>query len=274
MSLPDNIRIAALDGDLHDLARFLDEQPQHVNSIVVDSSFEISHMTFLEYSVTTCREEDMVPVVQLLLARGARVNSDRADSVPALHRALHLGTSSPYIIPLVRLLLAAGANVDRLHNDFTPLGLMIALMGQSLDGTEWEPRRDIFVALLRAGASLESAETQLIFDNGTSATAVSFLDEVRRTDPSLRNNEEFFEVRALLAGVREDGSWKSYARRPHRSILRLRSLYARGRATLARAQRRKPRGLDARRDRAITFLVKLGDNGVLWNVLSFWRATD
>ena len=82
------------------------------------------------------------------------------------------------------------------------------------------------------------------------------------------------DARALLAGVREDGSWKSYARRPHRLILRLRSLYARGRATLARTQRRKPRGADARRDRAILFLVKLGDNGVLWNVLSFWRATD
>ena len=43
---------------------------------------------------------------------------------------------------------------------------------------------------------------------------------------------------------------------------------------LSHMQRRKPRGLDARRDRAILFLVKLGDNGVLWNVLSFWRATD
>ena len=42
----------------------------------------------------------------------------------------------------------------------------------------------------------------------------------------------------------------------------------------SREQRRKPRGADARRDRAILFLVKLGDNGVLWNVLSFWRATD
>ena len=274
MSLPQNFRSAVAHGDLHSLALLLDEQPQHANSFVITTRGPV---TFLEYSVTCCAVDDRISVAQLLLARGARVNSDRADSISALHRSLFHGTSSPETLPLVRLLLAAGANVDALHNSFTPLGYLIALI--SNDHAEYKsmfpPNSELVVTLLRAGASLDVLEQNWPpFDDGTRATAVAFLDEILRTDPSVRNNEEFFEVRALLAGVREDGSWKSYARRPHRSILRLRSLYTRGRATLAREQRRKPRGADARRDRAILFLVKLGDNGVLWNVLSFWRATD
>jgi len=256
------------------LALLLDEQPQHANSFVITTRGPV---TFLEYSVTICSEEDRISVAELLLARGARVNSDRADSISALHRALFHGTLSPVTLPLVRLLLAAGANVDAVHHSFTPLGYLIALINNShpQHKSMFPPNSELMATLLRAGASLDVMEQNWPpFDNGTPATAVEFLDEIRRTDPSIRNNEEFFEVRAHLAGVREDGSWKSYARRPHRSILRLRSLYARGRATLARTQRRKPRGADARRDRAILFLVKLGDNGVLWNVLSFWRATD
>ena len=27
-------------------------------------------------------------------------------------------------------------------------------------------------------------------------------------------------------------------------------------------------------ERALNFLVRQGDNGIVWNILSFWRATD
>ena len=56
-------------------------------------------------------------------------------------------------------------------------------------------------------------------------------------------------------------------------VLRLRSLVSRGRALPVRKQRRRPRGRDGRQDGVVTFLCKLGDNGVVWKILEFWQAT-
>ena len=50
-------------------------------------------------------------------------------------------------------------------------------------------------------------------------------------------------------------------------VMRLRSLVARGRAT---PKKWSPRGHDRR---AIEFLVKIGDNGIAWKILSFWKET-
>ena len=45
------------------------------------------------------------------------------------------------------------------------------------------------------------------------------------------------------------------------------SLVARGRAT---PKKWSPRGHDRR---AIEFIVKIGDNGIAWKILSFWKET-
>ena len=69
-------------------------------------------------------------------------------------------------------------------------------------------------------------------------------------------------IRNLVASVRAAGSWKAHCRLPHKQVLRLRSLVARGRTKERLAT-----------TRAIRFIVRQGDNGVVWNILSFWRAT-
>jgi len=57
-------------------------------------------------------------------------------------------------------------------------------------------------------------------------------------------------------------------RRPHRAVLRLRSLVCRGRAAL---KKWTPRGHDWH---AIKFLVNPNvPREVVWNMLSFWRAS-
>ena len=33
------------------------------------------------------------------------------------------------------------------------------------------------------------------------------------------------------------------------------------------------RGMPARSRQALDFLVRQGDNGIVWNILSYWRAT-
>ena len=51
-------------------------------------------------------------------------------------------------------------------------------------------------------------------------------------------------------------------------------IVARGRVKLpSRTRRRSPRGRDARQKRALEFVVRQGDNGIVWNILSFWRET-
>lgn len=75
-------------------------------------------------------------------------------------------------------------------------------------------------------------------------------------------------IHALFAGVRRAGSFKSYCREPHREMLLLRGLATRGYIV---PTTRRTRGTEWKA--AIAFLARLGDNGVVWNVLSFWRAT-
>ena len=125
---------------------------------------------------------------------------------------------------------------------------------------------EIVTALLRAGARPESIVEDLA--TGFDYSASWCLNWALADRPELAHDEHFIKARELIIGVQEDGSFKSFMRRPHRSILRLRSLVCRGRATLARM----PRG---RQDYAIEFLVNPNvPNEVVWNILSFWRASE
>ena len=105
-------------------------------------------------------------------------------------------------------------------------------------------------ALLRAGASLDRVYKEQPFE-----TQAGY-------------NEIPAAIRALVAGVRRAGSFKRYLREPHREVLLLRGLAMRGHLV----PRRRTRGA-AEWKAAVAFLARHGDNGVVWNVLSFWRAT-
>ena len=94
------------------------------------------------------------------------------------------------------------------------------------------------------------------------------LEQALENTPALAQDEHFMMTKDLIVDIQEEGSLKRALRRPHRAVLRLRSLVCRGRATLARM----PRG---RQDYAIEFLVNPNvPNEVVWNILSFWRASE
>ncbi len=82
----------------------------------------------------------------------------------------------------------------------------------------------------------------------------------------------FKAAKALIHGVGAAGSWKKYcrARAPHREILALRSLAMRG--SIIPYQKRRTRATEWKA--AVAFVARLGDNGVVWNILSFWRDPD
>ena len=117
---------------------------------------------------------------------------------------------------------------------------------------------DVVTTLLRAGASLDSSDQ-------------SFEERLNEIDEGTEHGNA---IRTLVASVRAAGSWKAHCKLAHKEVLRLRSLVARGRVKLpSRTRRRSPRGRDVRQERALEFLVRQGDNGIVWNILSFWRAT-
>ena len=51
-----------------------------------------------------------------------------------------------------------------------------------------------------------------------------------------------------------------YVRAPHRDVLAVRGLAQRGKLST--------------NDSVLNFLARLGDNGVVWHVLEYWRATN
>ena len=135
-------------------------------------------------------------------------------------------------------------------------------------------RLDMITTLLRAGARLDSIFYKRIWRETFSALYV--LEEARvdvQHYPWIAKDDYSIRTKELIVGIQEDGSFKRFVRRPHRAVLRLRSLVSRGRALPVRTQRRRPRGRDGRQDGVVTFLCKLGDNGVVWKILEFWQAT-
>ena len=131
------------------------------------------------------------------------------------------------------------------------------------------PRLAVVTALLRYGASLDRCFR--------GETLESLLDITVRTGPAATSaengdvdTEELPAISALVAGVRRAGSFKRYVR----------AQAGRGACTSRPRDAGLPCAKRTRRTRttqqwklAVAFLARQGDNGVVWNVLSFWRET-
>ncbi len=209
--------------------------------------------TLLHWTVETgARTPEHVEFVRYLISRGARVDQRNTEGSTALHFACENITNES-TAAAVSVLAAAGAAcpvplANQLSGDgHTPLFSI---------GHFCESTIDVVTALLRAGASLDSSTR-------------SFEEHLHGVGGPYAG-----DVRTLVASVRAAGSWKAHCRLAHKEVLRLRSLVARGRVKLpSRTLRRSPRGRDARQKRALEFVVRQGDNGIVWNILSFWRET-
>jgi len=239
-----------------------------------------------------------VELCRTLLARGADPSLHRANETPlwlAAYEArgglqfgyytgerARLAIDSPSI-DICQMLVESGADLNarelldfgREHPYNPPIMVQATLLARVLfffRSKDSLMRLNLASMLLRAGAHVESIAYNE--RNDISYSASWCLAQALLRHPELGQDEDFIEAQSLVAGVAEAGSYKKWVRRPHRSVLRLRSLYARGRARLARAPRRRLHCYGAaRQDHAIEFLVKLGDNGIVWNILSFWKET-
>ncbi|CAH0365226.1 unnamed protein product [Pelagomonas calceolata] len=276
--IPDEIADAAFDGDKDTVVEWLDEHPERVNDT------DNAGASFLLLCVDNgIKREEQLELVCYLLSRGADPNQmcllidteDEEFNVEGYMTpfyAICSASNSPLVQHAVASFLSAGADPNlRLRlADSTPEPNTSPLMGAirsfvaSHGGTSWQ--LPVVVRLLRAGASLDSSfEGELSVDEWIAA-------EQRQRPEVIEDQVQFQAVITLIRGVRAAGSWKKYcrARAPHREILALRSLAMRGYITPY--QRRRTRG--AEHKIAIAFVARLGDNGIVWNILSFWRDPD
>ena len=259
MVLPDDIALALSEGDLDTVEAYFEDDSDGARD--VDICAEGHPFTPLMQCARGNDDEltlGNVEVARYLLSRGASVDKRTLTGQTALLIACY--TSHGTVTEMVSLLLSAGADPNA-RNNFgrTPLNAHVEFCQT--------PSVECVTALLRGGASLDRVRVR-------SWDGHEFAFEETRSPDSDEEPEtrDIFwpAVRALAAGVRRNGSFKRYLREPHREVLALRGLAMRGHLA--------PRGTRRTRrtqqwEAAVAFLARHGDNGVVWNVLSFWRAT-
>ena len=225
------------------------------------------------------RKRKQLELIHHLISRGADPNlisicdagGGTTEEASAVHQAAG-GKNSPHSQHVLACLLKAGADPNLAmtvrNSRLTPLASAIdAFLASDYEDyhSSYKWQIPVITRLLKAGASLDNCSDGL--------TADELIANEERAWPELALKSRCFEAAAtLIRGVRAAGSWKKYCRRraPHREILALRSLAMRG--YLTPYQKRRTRATDWKA--AVAFVARLGDNGVVWNILSFWRDAD
>ena len=110
----------------------------------------------------------------------------------------------------------------------------------------------IITELLRAGASLDACSGD--------DTAEDVMQTTERILSENQLPDHWRATKRLVAGVRQHGSYKRYARSFHRDVLTVRGLAQRGKLSTS--------------DPVLSFLARRADNGVVWKILEYWRTTN
>ena len=276
MVLPEEIGDAAQDAADDDVTRvraWLDSGG-NVNDADKDG-FTLIHCCSLGDREEASLTEAHISLAKRLISLGADVNTcdSSARDTPLLavmERASYGGEAS---LKLVELLLRAKANPNA-KNDYheTPIKHALAMdMEPPQLGPETGKPLTVLRMLLSAGASLDWSGS-----NGEERTAEGTLGSYYDDTP-LANNASIVAIKALFAGVRKHGTYKRYMRAPHREVLAVRGLAQRGKLEVPlwpTVRTGELFGKWSTEHSALNFLARLGDNGVCWHILTYWRGTD
>ena len=258
--IPGHIADAASRGDLETIRAYFEDDSdgaRDVDDICEEETLET--VTLLMLAAGGSHQglsERSVEVARYLLSRGASVDK-RTSETRQTALLLTCYSRGGNVAEMISLLLSAGADPNARNNYHrTPLGAHVRFCGT--------PSVECVTAMMRAGASLDRVYKEQTFED-----QISYRFSVGEEGPDPESS--WPKIRALAAGIRRHGSFKRYLREPHREVLALRGLAMRGHLA--------PRGTRRTRrtqqwEAAVAFLARHGDNGVVWNVLSFWRATN
>ena len=287
MVIPTDVATAAeLSADVDAVRTWLDSKPDGGRACINDYD-EYGCTLLISCVMHTNHPDRRVALARLLLERGADVNRCAADmhndhmgQASPLHCAANM-TALPGNSQMLPLLIAAGGNLKARTSggDYgyieTPLGRLLRTV-RSMNYV-YGPVRNFpstVAALLRAGSELDDICVRAV--SGASYMSAeyllqqfkAFIRSIPGANPTViaGANEKCIEAGRMIQGVRAAGSWKAYIRRPHKDVCAVRGLVTKG--FLA------PPGGGSKYERAIAFLVKQGDNGIVWKVLSYWRADN
>ena len=287
MVIPTDVATAAeLSADVDAVRTWLDSKPDGGRACINDYD-EYGCTLLISCVMHTNHPDRRVALARLLLERGADVNRCAADmhndhmgQASPLHCAANM-TALPGNSQMLPLLIAAGGNLKARTSGGdsgyieTPLGRLLRTV-RSMNYV-YGPVRNFpstVAALLRAGSELDDICVRAV--SGASYMSAeyllqqfkAFIRSIPGANPTViaGANEKCIEAGRMIQGVRAAGSWKAYIRRPHKDVCAVRGLVTKG--FLA------PPGGGSKYERAIAFLVKQGDNGIVWKVLSYWRADN
>ena len=238
------------------------------------------------HAVSAHQHDDVeirIRFVRLLLARGADPNclfkmNDHRTTAAQIHETNLLceisalaGRFSPRVIDL---LIRWAASVDHAHVTSSRVTKMLEDGGKEIyrystlayavnapQVSVFRHLRAIAIALLRGGASLDSAVRITVLDaqgavlNGRSESIEWVLGEKERREPSLVNNAHYLAFKAFLLSVRASGGYRSSVIEQRRSCSLMRHLALRDRATT--------------RDGVLRFLARTGERGLFRRVMSY-----
>ena len=287
MVIPTDVATAAeLSADVDAVRTWLDSKPDGGRACINDYD-EYGCTLLISCVMHTNHPDRRVALARLLLERGADVNRCAADmhndhmgQASPLHCAANM-TALPGNSQMLPLLIAAGGNLKARTSGGdsgyieTPLGRLLRTV-RSMNYV-YGPVRNFpstVAALLRAGSELDDICVRAV--SGASYMSAeyllqqfkAFIRSIPGANPTViaGANEKCIEAGRMIQGVRSAGSWKAYIRRPHKDVCAVRGLVTKG--FLA------PPGGGSKYERAIAFVVKQGDNGIVWKVLSYWRADN
>ena len=234
MVLPMSIGDAAQEGDRDTVIAWLDAGGS-INDIDEVGSSLVYCCTQADVEEHTIGDGH-VALARHLIALGADVNAAPDDGFTPLHEICQKHRDRQAVLDMMSLLLGAGANVNaRDHNGDTPLYWAIQCTARGPSTL----RTTMITELLRAGASVDGCADE---------TADEIIQRRESNDSALAGNEHWRATKRLVY------------RAPHRDVLAVRGLAQRGKLSTD--------------DSVLNFLARLGDNGVVWHVLEYWRATN
>ena len=287
MVIPTDVATAAeLSADVDAVRTWLDSKPDGGRACINDYD-EYGCTLLISCVMHTNHPDRRVALARLLLERGADVNRCAADmhndhmgQASPLHCAANM-TALPGNSQMLPLLIAAGGNLKARTSGGdsgyieTPLGRLLRTV-RSMNYV-YGPVRNFpstVAALLRAGSELDDICVFAV--SGASYWSAedllqqfkAFIKSIPGANPTIIAGamRTCVEVWRMISGVRAAGNWKAYIRRPHKDVCAVRGLVTKG--FLA------PPGGGSKYERAIAFVVKQGDNGIVWKVLSYWRADN
>ena len=276
MVLDMEVCAAAIEGDVDAVKAWFDADPSRDMNDFAQFPGSDLRFTLLAVVVHAEASDAQLATIRWLIAHGADPTVYDPGSLTPLYIATACNNLGEHTLAMVSTLLEAAPLSRQISAGMTHLRSPIMngfnLNEENNSGPSESTVVEVIRMLLRAGAPLDDYANYS--GEGRRFLADAALRLGATKSPALAQNEAFIEAKAMIDGVRAcGGRWTSYCRLPHKEVLRLRSLVSRGRALPVRTQRRRPRGRDGRQDGVVTFLCKLGDNGVVWKILEFWQAT-